>query len=276
MSTMSKLLRKGEMPVELAKNFDVSESVEFYSALDCYNFQRTRWLMSGFVSVLSMLIIFVLTVSPVLIERCTLMVRLGLPSTIVFIGFCIAFSIRDREIRNFRKFDKGLENLLSVLEGSFGPPRRLHLMSYQELCEQARKVLAEHAYSIHYVKVVRGEAEDMLLGSRTRLKFMYDGLRWYGLIPKGGYHPYYAEAEKKLAAEREQEANRLEEFLATRYTLEEAMKVLGIGYDEMTNLVEKGTLRRFVEKALNGESDSYFDKVQVNELAEKRTSAPTS
>ncbi len=105
---------------------------------------------------------------------------------------------------------------------------------------------------------------------------MYDGLRWYGLIPKGGYHPYYAEAEKKLAAEREQEANRLEEFLATRYTLEEAMKVLGIGYDEMTNLVEKGTLRRFVEKALNGESDSYFDKVQVNELAEKRTSAPTS
>lgn len=125
----------------------------------------------------------------------------GLPSTIVFIGFCIAFSIRDREIRNFRKFDKGLENLLSVLEGSFGPPRRLHLMSYQELCEQARKVLAEHAYSIHYAKVVRGEAEDMLLGSRTRLKFMYDGLRWYGLIPKGGYHPYYAEAEKRLVAE---------------------------------------------------------------------------
>ncbi len=104
-------------------------------------------------------------------------------------------------MRNLRKFDKGLNDLLTGLRRS-GSSRKVHLMTWDELRDCARTGLTDLAHKIHSAKK-RGVTEDELEWDREQLKKEYNSFLFYGLVEKGGYHPFYAEAERRFDAERE-------------------------------------------------------------------------
>lgn len=206
MSTTSKLLHAGEMPVELAKNFEVSVGDHEVSALEHYYRERRGLLVSAIVFIVVLPQVLRMTVGgmPFVHHEPSLVDLLAWALTWVLVLLPIqkfAGCLFSSEVRNFREFDRKLKDLVASFDSWRSSDRPLHLRTWDELCQAAHTRLVDIAYQIHSA-VKDGEIEDYIEPTRKLLSERYDLYLFYGLVKGGGYHPFYAEAEKKLAAER--------------------------------------------------------------------------
>ncbi len=265
------------MPIELAKNFDVGEGDDFVSALDHYYKERGRLLIATAMFLLSLPFVVRLLMDGTLF----LSTKPSMGTFLICAIQTISIQIFARhfffntQAQNFRKFDRSLWPLLESLESVRSGNRPFHLHAWEEFMGAAHTRLVDIAYQIHSA-VEKGVKEDDIAKTRKLLGDQYDLYLFFDLVEEGGYHPFYAEAEKKPATEKEWEATRLREFLATHLPAREAREILGVDSQEFVRIVGEGELRQYRNQNLNGGLDPYFSKDEVAELAKKRAVATTS